>query len=359
MYYNVIQDARNCALYTLEAYSKITPVFKNTARKKRSNKLSAYLALTAITFIWALAGPVIKLTLNDIPPMQFLFLRMLLVGIVLLPTTILQAQRDPFRPEEIPTLITLGLLSQSSLALTFIGYKYSTALDASVITLISPILSVAAGHYFYKEKLNQGIKIGVFLASVGTALVIMEPLLLNGTLTLQAKELRVFGNLMILAGVLAFLLYTLWSKFAGGEKSAKIGKMFRFMHLRRLKRGRSDLMITFITFYVGLATNIPLMIMETKGVFGTPHPFSITSLTPTAYAGIAYMAIFSSIIAYTLFEWALNTVSVADTALFNYLNPVFTLPMAYILLGEIPTQITLIGAGIIAVGVIIAEHQKS
>jgi len=75
--------------------------------------------------------------------------------------------------------------------------------------------------------------------------------------------------------------------------------------------------------------------------------------------GILYMAIFSSIIAYTLYEWSLKVASVADTAFFNYLSPVFTLPFAYLLLSEIPTKINLIGAGIIGIGVLIAEQKKS
>jgi len=324
---------------------------------KSSDLFLAYVALTVVTLIWALAGPVIKLTLQDVPPVHFLFFRLLIVCIVLLPLVSLQLRKDPIKPKEIPTLIMLGLFSQSSLALTFIGYKYTTALDAAIITLLAPLLAVVAGHYYFNEKVSGRTRMGVILASIGTLLIIIEPFLVNGA-SLRTKELKVLGNMLILIATLSFLLFTLWSKYAEGEKSNKIKKIFKLLHLHKLKKGRSPLTITCITFYVGLASMIPLLILETKGYFG-PINFSIYNLKTTAVIGIFYMAIFSSIIAYTLYEWSLKIASVADTAFFNYLSPIFTLPFAYLLLREVPTKINLIGAGIIGIGVLIAGRKKN
>ena len=118
------------------------------------------------------------------------------------------------------------------------------------------------------------------------------------------------------------------------------------------------MLLTFITFYVGLASMVPLVLLENKGFMGG-HSFDITSITFLGTVGILYMAVFSSIVCYTLFQWALTIVTVADTAFFNYLSPIFTLPFAYLLLTEIPTKITLIGGAVIALGVIIAEQKKS
>ncbi len=337
------------------------PRYTALRNRKRSNKngdlFLAYGALTVVTLIWALAGPVIKLTLQEVPPMHFLFFRLLIVCVILLPSLSFQLKKDPIKSKEIPTLIILGLLSQSSLALVFMGYKYTTALDAAIITLLSPLLAVAAGHYYFNEKVGVKTKMGIAVASIGTFLIIIEPFLMDGA-TLKTKELKVLGNILILTATLAFLVFTLWSKYAEGEKSAKIKRIFKLLQLHKLKKGRSPITITFITFYVGLASSIPLLILETKGYLG-PTNFSIYSLQTGAIMGILYMAIFSSIIAYTLYEWSLKIASVADTAFFNYLSPVFTLPFAYLLLSEIPTKINLIGAGIIGIGVLIAEQKKS
>ncbi|MBD3366475.1 EamA family transporter [candidate division WWE3 bacterium] len=332
---------------------------QHNKKHKHSEHFLAYAALTTVTLLWALAGPVIKLTLHGIPPMHFLFLRLLIVCIVILPALIMRLQKNPVSSKEIPTLIALGLFSQSSLALSFIGYQYATALDAAIITLISPLLSVAAGHLYFNEKVSKKTKIGLTLATVGTALIIFEPLLLNNHTPLITKELRVLGNILILSSTVAFLIYTIWSKYAEGARSKKLKSTFKLLHLHRLKRNRSALEITFITFYVGLATTIPLVFLEAKGFLngGVPVDFNPANLATITILGILYMAIFSSIVAYTLFEWALQISSVTDTAFFNYLSPIFVLPFAYVLLGEIPTTMSLIGGGIIAAGVIIAEHK--
>ncbi len=335
-------------------FNKAAP-FKKT--KSHQDHFLPYSALTTVTLLWALAGPIIRLTLQEVPPMHFLFFRFLIICLILLPATIIQLKKNPFKSEEIPTLIALGILSQSSLALTFIGFQYAYALDASIISLITPVLAVAAGHYYYNEKINKKVKIGVLLAGLGTLIIIIEPFLINGA-TIEEKELRFLGNILILTANLAFLVYTLWSKYAEGARSKRMNRTFKFLHLHKLTKKRSALEITFITFYIGLGSVIPLVIMESLGYFGDVA-FSLNTLSITATLGILYMALFSSVVAYTLFEWALRISSIADTAFFNYLSPVFTLPFAYILLREVPTVVSGIGAGIIAIGVIIAENQKN
>ncbi len=324
---------------------------------KRALKFLAYGALITVTLLWALAGPVIKLTLEEIPPMHFLFFRFLIVCLIILPPTVLQIQQHPIKNREIPTLIILGILSQTSLAFTFLGYQYALAIDASIITLISPVLSIAAGHYYFKEKITLKTKLGIILASIGTALIIFEPLLGNSS-PLITREMRALGNMLILAGTLSFLVYTLWSKYALGEGSTKIRETFHKFRLFKLEKGRSPMLLTFITFYVGLATFVPFVLLESKGFMGG-HSFDISTLSFIGTLGLIYMAIFSSIVAYTLFQWALVHVTVADTAFFNYLSPIFTLPFAYLLLTEVPTKITLVGGAIIGIGVVIAEQKKS
>jgi drug/metabolite transporter (DMT)-like permease len=330
--------------------------YKNQ-NSKRATKFLAYGALITVTLLWALAGPVIKITLEEIPPMHFLFFRLLIVCLVILPPTIMQLQQHPVKTREIPTLIILGILGQTSLVLTFLGYQYALAIDASIITLISPVLSIGAGYYYFKEKITFKTTLGIILATVGTALIIVEPLLLNSS-TLISREMRVFGNGLILSGTLAFLLYTLWSKYALGENSSKLRKVFQELHIFKLEKNRSPMLLTFITFYVGMASLVPLVFLENKG-FMEGQSFDLASISLTGILGILYMAIFSSIVAYTLFQWALTQVTVSDTAFFNYLSPIFTLPFAYLLLAEIPSKITLIGGAIIGIGVVIAEQKKS
>jgi drug/metabolite transporter (DMT)-like permease len=58
-------------------------------------------------------------------------------------------------------------------------------------------------------------------------------------------------------------------------------------------------------------------------------------------------------------QWALEHGKIRDSAVFSYVGIVFSFPIAYLLLGEIPNTFMIIGGAIIAVGVFIAELKNS
>jgi drug/metabolite transporter (DMT)-like permease len=70
------------------------------------------------------------------------------------------------------------------------------------------------------------------------------------------------------------------------------------------------------------------------------------------------MSILSYIVAYYLYEWSVRKIEVSEAALYGYLQPVFALPAAYLLLGELPTRYFLLGGVLIGVGVLLTEYKK-
>ena len=70
------------------------------------------------------------------------------------------------------------------------------------------------------------------------------------------------------------------------------------------------------------------------------------------------MALLSGTVAYTLWNMGQKTIEIGESALFSYLYPVITLPLSIFWLHEDITTPLIIGAVIIAVGVIIAETKK-
>ena len=139
-----------------------------------------------------------------------------------------------------------------------------------------------------------------------------------------------------------------------GEVTPTIKKGLHFLHMKPMTKKYPPVLLMSLSFFVGMATLIPLALLENLNVFGKVE-YSLMFLDKTAVFGLMYMVLLSSIAAYFLFEWSLTKVTVSDTAILGYLQAVFTLPFAYMLLGELPTKYALIGGAIIAVGVIIAE----
>lgn len=327
-------------------------------KNKLPDKLpTGYILLLIATILWAAAGPIIKNTLNYVPPLTFLFLRFLTVGIIFLPYAIYEIQKVRINPKDYFNFLLLGIFSQTSLALIFIGLKYTTATDNAIIGILGSILSVIAGSYFYKEKVNKDLKIGLLLASLGTIIVVIEPFF-SHVQNVNILE-RIFGNTLILIYNFFWVTFIVWSKMSMGERSKLLKKTLSFMHIRPMRKDYPPTLITAICMYVGLFTVAPLAVFEMMGAFGNTQYFNIMQIDFQGILGILYMAVFSSIVAYIAYQKALQTVKVSDIAFFHYLSPLFTLPVAFVILNEIPNKFVVFGTIIIAVGVYIAEIKNN
>ena len=318
--------------------------------------LLAYSALLLAVTIWSIATVVIKATLDHVPLMSFLFYRFLIVGIIMLPFVWYETQKSPVNLKDLPTLIILGLLGQSGILFIFAGIKYTSAIDAAIIGAIAPLMIIALGHYYYKDKINTKLEIGLILATIGTLFVVFEPALMDNS---EVETLtRIFGNLLVILYNFVFALYIILSKKVMGERSGAVSETLRTFGIRALSKKYSPALHTAISFYVALLTFIPLYAAEVLGAFGE-YTFKIEHISNIGLAGILYMALLSSIVAYIAFQWGLDNSKVADSGVFTYLGPVITLPAAYFMIGEIPSSIALTGSAIILIGVIIAELRKS
>lgn len=327
-------------------------------RKNLSNlTLYAYAALILSTAIWGGALPVIKITESYIPPFTFLLFRFILVCLLMLPVIILGVKTNPVHPKDIKNLMLLGLFGQGSLALIFIGVNYTSSIDTAIIGTIAPLLVIFAGHYFYHEKVNLLTKVGIAVATVGTLLVVLEPIMAGATEGGDTKT-RLYGNLLVLLYNMCFAVYILYAKVVMGKSTHNIKSFLRHLNVEPMRKAYSPMFSTAVTFYAGLAVTIPLALMEHAGVFG-PKTFEFGMLTIEPVLGILYMAVLSSIVAYVSYEWGLKYAGVSDSAIFGYLGPLFTLPFSYILLKEVPSELALVGSFIITIGVVIAEKYKN
>ncbi len=308
--------------------------------------------------IWAAAGPVIKLTLNYIPSIEFLFYRFAITCLVILPIVLFELKRTKINNKDWVTLIVLGILGYGSMLFLFEGFRYTTAIDAAIIGVIAPIIQAVAGNYFYKEKISLKYKIGILIAIVGTFIVVIEPML-GSHVSSSSVFSRIYGNLLILIYSLGFAAYVILSKAVMGEDSSRL---MHFLHHFKIKKHTyrySPFMQTAISFYVALGFYTILMVL--KQAFGaqTEQVFNISEIPLPALSGLLYMALFSGIAAYSVLNWGLHRATVSFSAIFSYLMPVFTLPFAYLMLGEIPSGAAIVGSAVIGLGIIIAEYKTN
>jgi len=295
---------------------------------KRKNRPAAILAILTVTAIWGLAGPVIVWTLKHIPPFTFLFLRFLIASIVILPFALKAKFWREINRKNFPTLLGLSLLGTTfGLGVLFYGYQFTTALDGSLISLLAPLLIIAGGAIFLKEKVTRLEKIGLAVAFAGSAAILAQPLLKRGV----TGEKAVFGNLLILLYHISWATYALWNK--------RSGKKF------------STMTMTAVPIFISALAFAPFALVEFRR-----NPASSFHLQ-ASLLGILYMSIVSYIVAFYLYDWSVKRIEVSEAALYGYLQPLFALPAAYLLLGELPTPFFIVGALLIGSGVFLTEYK--
>jgi drug/metabolite transporter (DMT)-like permease len=167
---------------------------------------------------------------------------------------------------------------------------------------------------------------------------------------------RLYGNFLAVIYNIAWIAFLIFSKMSMGEKSEELKKDLKFFHLKPMAKAYPSNLIVSLSFYIGLITILPFTLWE---YFSSGYTFNIATVGSVGLFGLLYMAIMSSIVAYMAYEYGLEYARVSDTALYGYLQPILTLPFAYYIVGEKPDVYMLIGGGIIALGVVIAEARKS
>lgn len=225
--------------------------------------------------------------------------------------------------EHLPRLILGALLiSTVNIAFFYMGLKRTNAIDASVLELAIPVISVIGGWWFLKEKIYAANLVGIVISLLGALSVIGIPLLLVGNLS--SKQL--VGNLLILCSSVSFV--------AGSMIFKKMLKIY------------SPLVITAITFLTAtIAFSIPALIEYIQ------NPNWILKVSILGIFGLIYITILSSICAYFLLLWGLNRIPISHANLIQYLEPAVAATLAVPLLGERISFSFIIGTCLVVLGV--------
>lgn len=289
-----------------------------------------YIALILAHLIWGANFVVAKVTLQEFPPMSLAFLRFALASLFLAPFFLAETKKVKIEKEDLPKLIAIGVLIIAlNIAFFFEGIKRTTAIDASFLTLIIPMLSVLLGWWFLKEKVYLVNLFGIALGFLGALVIIGLPQLLVGNVSLEILT----GNILIIFAAVSWVL--------GAFISKKVLSKY------------SSLVVTAIAFLVGTVVMfIPAAIEYIQ------NPGWISQITVLGLLGLAYMTLLSSISAYFLFEWGLSKTTIVVADLFQYIEPFIATALAVSLLGEKISTSFSIGGALIAVGVYLGTLAK-
>lgn len=279
------------------------------------------------TLALALSGQWIaaKVGVTAVPPLEFSTMRFAIASIALLAAVAVTRTPLPLRRwRPIGLAAVCGVLGFNTLA--FVGVSLTPASDVALILPTTIPLATALFATFIREPLTSRKLFGFAVATLGTAIVIAGGQQ-NGT---EAGSTRLVGDLLELGAA------TAWAA------SLVIGAVVL----------RTETILGHVTLMVLMGTVFlfPLGFLE--------HGYrDVPSWPSEAWLAAGFLGVFSTAVAFVLFLWAVRRFGASLAALVSYLTPVATLVLAFLVLGERPLPLQLLGGIVIVIGVRLATRR--
>jgi drug/metabolite transporter (DMT)-like permease len=276
-------------------------------------------------FLWSLNYVAGKIALRTIDPVTLACFRLVLAAVVMLPIYFCQEKRTALKAADIWPFTYLGLLGVIlNQGLFTVGLNYTTSDHSAVIIALGPIFVLLFARALKLEVFTAGKILGMAISFVGVFLLETE----HGS---PANSPFLLGDLITFGGVLGFSAYAVLGKRIVARYDAIAMNTFNLV--------ASAVLLT------------PLTIRQ-----GTHLDWK--SVSVSGWLGMIYMALGSSIGAYTIFYWLLRYMSASRVAVLSYFQPVVVIVLSVIFLSEHPTRNLLAGAALVLVGVYLAERGR-
>jgi len=293
------------------------------------NRSRALLEAFFAVVIWGASFVATKVALRYTSPDVVVWLRFAM-GVVILGIAVFAGRK--FALPEKRDWSYLALLG--FLGISFHQWLQSTGLVTAQATttgwIVStiPVFMALLGWLALKEKLRWLQWTGILLSAFGVLLVVTR-----GDLSLLASgKFGTVGDFLILVSAVNWAVFSVLSR-------------------RGLQKYPAVLMMFYVMAFGWLFSSVLF--------FAQGGLSQIGRIPWDGWAGIAFLGIFCSGLAYIFWDDALQALPVAQTGAFLYLEPVVTVIVAAIILGEHLYLATLTGGALILAGVWLVNRKKA
>lgn len=273
--------------------------------------------------IWSLSFPLIKIALNDVPPILLGALRNL-IFIPLLLFVFARNGRRIFVQSKQSWLVFIGIAAFAiALPNIFqnIGMLYTTATTSSIIQSTGPIFTLLLAVVFLKESFKVTKGLGTAIAFIGTVILVTQG---NFQFTFE-----LYGNVLLLLSTLSYSIASIITK-------------------KGLEQHEPLTLLTFVVFLGFFLNLIPGIIAE--------NVWSLTTVSLTSWLVVVTLAVFPSFIGAWLWYKVMVDLEVSKLVIFLYLMPVFTFLFSFITIHEVVSLVTVTAAVITISGVALAQR---
>jgi drug/metabolite transporter (DMT)-like permease len=283
----------------------------------------SWFLLILANVLWACSYVAAKFVLRDISVNMMNALRMIISAMVLLPILIALRKELNLTRRDLPQLAllaTIGIVMAKTLE--FGGLAFSTASDVALLITSESIITAVLSWLLLRERFKPLTGFALFLGLVGVYLIVERSLVPN--IPPGGGALRILGDVLVILGLICEAFYTVR------------GKALLVKH--------PPLLITAAAIVGSAIVWVPLAGGEI--LYSGWRPLSLT-----AWLGLGWLAIMSTVVAYLAWFKGLEKIDGSAAASTLFVQPLLGTVLAIMLLNDQLLPSTIIGGILIVVSV--------
>lgn len=295
----------------------------DTTRPTDSGMLPILVALS-IMVVWGGTPIFSKIAAEQIDPLLVGVLRTVIAGALAVPIVLVMRQPLPASTRGRWLLVFSGFAAFVAFPLIFtVGVHMTSAIHGALIAATLPVFTSLFGHLLERRPVTAMWMVGVALASAGEAAIV----LLRGG---AAEGSSMLGDVLCLVACVICA-----AGYAAGA--------------RLVQDGYPSLATTMWGIAGSAVVLLPVMGID---IWWTGWP----QAGPAAWASILVLAVFTSIVGYVAWYWALARGGIARVASVQFTQPLFGLVLAALLLGERPSPMTMGAGAVVLLGAYLVQR---
>jgi len=281
------------------------------------------LMLSSVVFLWSSSFTLLKLGIEEIPPITLAFLRFLIVLPFLTGFTY-GRHRHLSGGNILKDWKIFSMLGLTGITLYHVfqnlGLQLTTASNSSLMICANPVFIALLDHFYTKERLATKRVLGIALAFSGVVLVVRP-------LDWSVSRLEIAGNLLSLGAGLSWAFYSVFGRkvlaYHGADK------------------------VTVFSMAYGTLFLLPAALALEKPVLPA---------SAWAWVLLLILSLFCSGLAYLFWSKALEDVSATEAGVFLFFIPLVSVSVAHLVLAESLDILWGGGALLVMAGVVMTER---
>ena len=305
-----------------------------------------YLYILLDIFIFSTMEIAGKIASNGLNPFQLTFLRFLIGGLILLPSSIaiLKDRNIHLGKKEIKYFTLAGffcvVVSMSFFQLAIVYTKASTV---AVLFSTNPVFTIPFAYFILKEDLKKSTIVSIIISLIGIAWI-LDPM---GN---PMSKGDLIGIVFAILAALSFSLYSVIVKLESNRYGSIAVNCFAFLF------GDAIMLILM------LISKLPFIAVNSSkgGILGMISNIPIISgVNYNNIMVLLYLGIFVTGIGYLLYFLAMDQTSVVTASLIFFAKPAVAPVLALIILNEVIPINTIVGIGFILISSFVMLKSKS